>query len=175
MDISGAAPKLLSSTPPSGRESAADEFQEDEVSFAKLLFASAIAAAFATPALAQESVRGWRPGLAYAVGMDGELKVMQPRDPNMAALKKHAKPVPRGMMFFIDNGRVYMIQAAAACSNQISRRVDRAASPLVRCGTLAAAAFHVEIGSAPDRTCDPPRNAASLFVAAPLGSGAAVC
>jgi hypothetical protein len=82
------------------------------VSVVKVLCACAIAAAFATPALAQESVWGWRPGLAYVVGMDGAMKVMQPRDPSMAALKKHAKPVPRGMMFFMDNGRVYMMQGS---------------------------------------------------------------
>jgi hypothetical protein len=94
-------------------KSAADDFEEDdEVSFGKILCASVVAAVFATPALAQESVWGWRPGLAYVVGMDGTMKVMQPRDPSMAAFRKHARPVPRGMMFFVDNGQVYMMRGS---------------------------------------------------------------
>jgi hypothetical protein len=79
--------------------------------FAKTLSASAIAFALATPALAQQGAP-WdlEEGKAYVVDMQGKMKVMQPRDPGMAALKKRAKPVHRGTVFFMSNGQFYMMQ-----------------------------------------------------------------
>jgi hypothetical protein len=81
--------------------------------FAKTLGASAIAFALATPALAQQG-EPWdlQEGKAYVVDMQGKMKVMQPRDPSMAALKRRAKPVPRGMVFFMNNGQLYMMQGS---------------------------------------------------------------
>ena len=44
------------------------------------------------------------------VDMQGKMKVMQPKEQGMAMMKKRAKPVPKGMVFFMNNGQLYMMQ-----------------------------------------------------------------
>ena len=77
----------------------------------RILCAATVAFAVATPALAQQG-DNWnlQEGKAYAVDMQGNMKVMQPKDRGMAMMKKRAKPVPKGMIFFMNNGQLYMMQ-----------------------------------------------------------------
>ena len=50
---------------------------------------------------------------AYVVMMDGTMKTMTITDKGMAMLMKKAKKVPRGMVFFMNNGQLYMVNAAS--------------------------------------------------------------
>jgi len=77
----------------------------------RTLCAATIVFALATSAFAQQG-EPWslQEGKAYVVDMQGEMKVMQPKDPGMALMKKRAKPVPRSMVFFMNNGQLYMMQ-----------------------------------------------------------------
>jgi hypothetical protein len=79
--------------------------------FAGILCATAITFAVATPALAQQS-DPWdlKEGKAYVVDMQGKMKMMQPKEPGMATMKKRARPVPKGMVFFMNSGQLYMMQ-----------------------------------------------------------------
>ena len=75
------------------------------------LCAATIAFSVATSAFAQQGDR-WdlQEGKAYVVDMQGNMKVMQPKDQGMAMMKKRARPVPKGMVFFMNNGQLYMMQ-----------------------------------------------------------------
>jgi hypothetical protein len=77
----------------------------------RILCAATIAVAVATSAFAQQG-DPWnlQEGKAYVVDMQGKMKVMQPKDQGMAMMKKRAKPVPKGMVFFMNNGQLYMMQ-----------------------------------------------------------------
>jgi hypothetical protein len=77
----------------------------------RILCAATIAFAVATPAFAQQG-EPWnmQEGKAYVVDMQGNMKMMQPKDQGMAMMKKRAKPVPKGMVFFMNNGQLYMMQ-----------------------------------------------------------------
>jgi hypothetical protein len=67
----------------------------------------------ATPAFAQQSTPWEMPeGSAQVVDMQGNMKVMKPSDKTMATLKKPAKPVPRGTVFFMNGGQLYMTQGS---------------------------------------------------------------
>ena len=46
------------------------------------------------------------------VDMQGQMRVMQPKDPSMAAMKRRARAVPRGTVFFMNDGRLYMMQGS---------------------------------------------------------------
>ena len=50
---------------------------------------------------------------AYVVMMDGTMKTMRISDDGMKMLMKKAKAVPRGMVFFMNNGKLYMVNAAS--------------------------------------------------------------
>jgi len=50
---------------------------------------------------------------AYVVMMDGTTRTMAISDRGMAMLTRHARRVPRGMVFFMNNGQLYMTNAAA--------------------------------------------------------------
>jgi hypothetical protein len=78
---------------------------------ARTLCAATIALAATTSAFAQQG-EPWslQEGKAYVVDMQGKMKVMQPKDQGMAMMKKRAKPVPKGMVFFMNNGQLYMMQ-----------------------------------------------------------------
>jgi hypothetical protein len=77
----------------------------------RILCAATIAFAVATSAFAQQG-DPWnmQEGKAYVVDMQGNMKMMQPKDQGMAIMKKRAKPVPKGMVFFMNNGQLYMMQ-----------------------------------------------------------------
>ena len=77
----------------------------------RTLCAATITFAFVTSAFAQQG-DPWdlQEGKAYVVDMQGKMKVMQPKDRGMAMMKKRAKPVPKGMVFFMNNGQLYMMQ-----------------------------------------------------------------
>jgi hypothetical protein len=77
----------------------------------RILCAATIAVAVATSAFAQQG-DPWnlQEGKAYVVDMQGKMKVMQPKDQGMAMMKKRAKPVPKGVVFFMNNGQLYMMQ-----------------------------------------------------------------
>ena len=77
----------------------------------RILCATMITFAVATSAYAQQG-EPWnlQEGKAYVVDMQGKMKVMQPKDQGMALMKKRAKPVPKGMVFFMNNGQLYMMQ-----------------------------------------------------------------
>jgi len=82
--------------------------------FTKILYAiAAIAIAATTPSFAQQSAP-WemQEGSAHVVDMQGNMKVMKPSDKTMAILKKRAKPVPKGTVFFMNNGQLYMTQGS---------------------------------------------------------------
>jgi hypothetical protein len=79
--------------------------------FTRTLCAATVAFAVTTPALAQQGdTWNLQEGRAYVVDMQGKMKVMQPKDQGMAMMKKRAKPVPKGMVFFMNNGQLYMMQ-----------------------------------------------------------------
>jgi hypothetical protein len=79
--------------------------------FTRTLCAATVAFAVATPALAQQGdTWNLQEGKAYVVDMQGKMKVMQPKDQGMALMKKRAKPVRKGMIFFMNNGQLYMMQ-----------------------------------------------------------------
>jgi hypothetical protein len=79
----------------------------------RILCATMITFAVATSAFAQQG-EPWnlQEGKAYVVDMQGKMKVMQPKDQGMALMKKRAKPVPKGMVFFVNNGQLYMMKGS---------------------------------------------------------------
>jgi hypothetical protein len=66
---------------------------------------------FAMPALAQQG-NPWEmeEGTAHVVDMQGKMKKMQPSEKTMTMMKQRAKPVPKGMILFKNNGQLYMMQ-----------------------------------------------------------------
>ena len=77
----------------------------------RVLYAATITFAVATSAFAQQGEPwGLQEGKAYVVDMQGNMKVMQPKDQGMAMMKKRARPVPKGMVFFMNNGQLYMMK-----------------------------------------------------------------
>jgi anti-sigma-K factor RskA len=81
--------------------------------FTTTLSAAGIAALLATPAFAQQATP-WelQEGRAHVVDMEGKMKVMQPKDKTMETLKKRAKPVSKGTIFFMNNGQLYQTQGS---------------------------------------------------------------
>jgi hypothetical protein len=74
------------------------------------LFAGAVAlAAMATPAMAQDA-SPWdlRERNAYVLDMQGKMWSTRVGDKGMAMMMRRAKAVPRGTVFFTNNGRLYM-------------------------------------------------------------------
>lgn len=76
------------------------------------LLGLALATAFATPALAQGGGDPWdlRERSAYAVDAQGKMRILPIGDRSMAMLTRRAKAVPRGTVFFMNNGQLYMMQ-----------------------------------------------------------------
>ena len=79
------------------------------MSLTKTLYAAATVLAMATPAMAQ-GASPWdlRDRNAYVLDMQGKMwsKPMTTAGWNMAV--KHARAVPRGTVFFMNEGRLYM-------------------------------------------------------------------
>jgi anti-sigma-K factor RskA len=81
--------------------------------FTTTLSAAGIAALLATPSIAQQATP-WelQEGKAHVVDLEGKMKVMQPKDKTMETLKKRAKPVAKGTIFFMNNGQLYQAPAS---------------------------------------------------------------
>ena len=76
----------------------------------KTLSAAAITFAIATPTLAQNAVP-WemKPGEVHVVDMQRRMMTVPVSDPRMMSrLMRRARPVPRGTVFFMNNGTLYM-------------------------------------------------------------------
>lgn len=78
------------------------------------LVAGGMMLALGTHAMAQDT-GPWdvRERTAYVVSMDGTMKTMAISEKGMAMLMKRAKKVPRGMVFFMHDGALYMVNAAS--------------------------------------------------------------
>ena len=78
------------------------------------LAAGGMTLALATGAFAQSN-DPWdmKDRTAYVVMMDGTMKTTTITDKGMAMLMEKAKKVPRGMVFFMNNGQLYMVSAAS--------------------------------------------------------------
>jgi hypothetical protein len=78
------------------------------------LVAGGMMLSLGTHAMAQDN-SPWdvRERTAYAVMMDGTMKTMTISDKGMKMLMKHARKVPRGTVFFMNNGQLYMASAAS--------------------------------------------------------------
>ena len=76
------------------------------------LIAGAMTVAYMTGAVAQ-NLEPWdiRDRSAYVVMMDGSMKVVRLGDKGMSMLMKNAKKVPRGTVFVMSGGNLYMVNA----------------------------------------------------------------
>ena len=90
------------------------------------LIAGGMTLTLATGAFAQGN-EPWdiRDRTAYVVTMDGSMKTMAITDKGMAMLMKKAKKVPRGMVFFMNNGQLYMVNAASMMDRAGSAQFSR--------------------------------------------------
>ena len=83
------------------------------MSFRKTIFGAALAAAVATPALAQMLVgEPWtlRENMAYTVNPAGKMQVLPISGHGMRMLMRRAKPVRHGTVFFMHDGQLYTMQ-----------------------------------------------------------------
>ena len=74
------------------------------------LFAGAVAlVAMAAPAMAQDT-SPWdlRERNAYVLDMQGKMWSARVSDKGMSMMVRHARAVPRGTVFFTNNGKLYM-------------------------------------------------------------------
>ena len=78
------------------------------------LVAGAMSLSLVTGAAAQGGGDPWdiRDRTAYVVTMDGTMKTMAITDKGMAMLMKKAKKVPRGTVFVMSGGQLYMVNAS---------------------------------------------------------------
>jgi hypothetical protein len=78
------------------------------------LVAAGMSLALASGAVAQGGSDPWdiRERTAYVVSMDGKMKTMTISDKGMSMLMRKAKKVPRGMVFFMNDGSLYMVNAS---------------------------------------------------------------
>ena len=76
--------------------------------------AGAVCLALATTAFAGEN-NPWdmRDRTAYVVMLDGTMKSMDITDKGMTMLMRRARHVPRGTVFFMNKGQLYMASAAS--------------------------------------------------------------
>jgi hypothetical protein len=94
------------------------------MSFTKTaLMAGGMSLALLTGALAQGGLEAWdiRERTAYFVMPDGKMMRMSVGDKGMAMLMKNAKKVPRGTVFVMSGGQLYMVNA--------TKMFDRAGMP----------------------------------------------
>ena len=78
------------------------------------MIAGAMSVAFTSVAFAGEN-NPWdmRDRTAYVVMLDGTMKSMDITDKGMGMLMRRARKVPRGTVFFMNNGQLYMASAAS--------------------------------------------------------------
>jgi len=79
-----------------------------------VIAAGVMSLAFAGHALADFNVQPWdiKERTGYVVMMDGTMKTVSLGDKGMTMLMKRAKKVPHGMVFFMNNGQLYMVNAS---------------------------------------------------------------
>jgi hypothetical protein len=85
------------------------------MSFTKTaLVAAGMSMALLTGALAQGGLEPWdiRERTAYVVMMDGKMMRVSLGDKGMTTLMKGAKKVPRGTVFVMSGGQLYMVNAS---------------------------------------------------------------
>ncbi len=83
------------------------------MSLKKTVFAAALAAAAATPVVAQMLVgEPWtlRENMAYTVNPAGKMQTLPIGGHGMRMLMGRAKPVPHGTVFFVHDGQLYTMQ-----------------------------------------------------------------
>jgi hypothetical protein len=82
--------------------------------FKSALIAGGMTLALATGAFAQGGGDPWdiKERTAYVVMMDGTMKQVRLGDKGMAMLMKAARKVPRGTVFVMSGGDLYMVNAA---------------------------------------------------------------
>jgi hypothetical protein len=78
------------------------------------IVAGGMSLATLTSALAQGGLEAWdiRERSAYVVMMDGKMMRTSLGDKGMAMLMKNARKVPRGTVFVMSGGQLYMVNAA---------------------------------------------------------------
>ena len=87
------------------------------MSFRKTALGAVLAAAVATPALAQMLVgEAWtlKENMAYAVNPAGKMQILPIGGHGMTMLMRRAKPVPRGTVLFMHDGQLYMMRGGGA-------------------------------------------------------------
>jgi hypothetical protein len=79
-----------------------------------VLFGAAATLALASPAFAQ-GAEPWdlRDRMAYAVTPSGKMMAMAMSDKGATMMMKRAKRVPKGTVFFMHNGELYMMSKGA--------------------------------------------------------------
>lgn len=85
------------------------------MSFVKTtLVAAGMSLALLTNALAQGGLEAWdiREHSAYFIMMNGKMMRVNVGDKGMAMLMKHARKVPRGTVFVMSGGDLYMVNGA---------------------------------------------------------------
>jgi hypothetical protein len=77
-----------------------------------VLYGALALATVATPALAQDA-SPWdlRERNAYVMDMQGQMWSTRVGDKGMALMMRRARAVPRGTVFFTNNGKLYMASA----------------------------------------------------------------
>lgn len=87
------------------------------------VIAGGMSLAMLTGALAQGGLEAWdiRERTAYFVMPDGKMMRMAVGEKGMAMLMKHARKVPRGTVFLMSGGQLYMVTGA--------KMFDRAGMP----------------------------------------------
>jgi hypothetical protein len=77
-----------------------------------VLYGAAALIAMASPAMAQDN-SPWdlRERNAYVLDMQGKMWSTRIGDKGMSMIMRHARAVPRGTVFFTNNGRLYMASA----------------------------------------------------------------
>jgi len=85
--------------------------------------AGAMSLAMLTGALAQGGLEAWdiRERTAYFLMPDGKMMRMAVGEKGIVMLMKHARKVPRGTVFLMSGGQLYMVNAA--------KMFDRAGMP----------------------------------------------
>src|SRR5256885_15758891 len=79
-----------------------------------VLFGAMATVALATPAFAQ-GAEPWdlKDRMAYAVTPSGRMMAMAISDRGMTMMMRRAKKVPKGTVFFMQNGELYMMSKGA--------------------------------------------------------------
>src|SRR3954447_24384779 len=89
--------------------------RSDKMSFIKTaIVAGGMSLALLTGALAQGGLEPWdiREHSAYFIMMDGKMMRVNVGDKGMAMLIKRARKVPRGTVFVMSGGQLYMVSGA---------------------------------------------------------------